>query len=250
MLPGRQHYISSGGGTAVSRQGQAGCAWRPPARAAALASWARLASPAVAGAAARAVARRLYSDTHAVALWRDLTAPFEAPRAGIGFDLRPAAGHGLPGLLDPAASDLPAEERWERARRARLFAAGIGTCYVATTAEGEPCYVQWLFDHRDNDAVRRYFAGAYPAPAEGEVLLEAAYTPARFRGRGLMAAGMARIAGLGAARGARWAVTVVDVGNAASLKGSVRAGFHPRARCVQEWRPVRGPAPRPPPPGP
>src|SRR4051794_32718884 len=126
-----------------------------------------------------------------------------------------------------------------------------GRYYVATTAEGEPCYVQWLFGHRDNDAVRRYFAGAYPAPAEGEVLLEAAYTPARFRGRGLMAAGMARIAGLGAARGARWAVTVVGVGNAASLKGSVRAGFHPRARCVQEWRlfrcrlacrPLEGPA--------
>jgi hypothetical protein len=162
--------------------------------------------------------------------------PFEAPRATIDISVRPIAERDLPKLLDASGAELSNEERWLLASRKRLVEAGFGTCFVAVTTQDEPCYTQWLFGQHDNDDLQSYFSGNFPLLAAGEALLESAFTPVAFRGKRIMPAAMARIAERAADLGARWVLTFVGVDNVPSLKGCAGAGFHPYARCTQEWR--------------
>jgi RimJ/RimL family protein N-acetyltransferase len=57
--------------------------------------------------------------------------------------------------------------------------------------------------------------------------LENAFTPADYRGKGIMSAAMSRIAEQAEQYGARYVVTFVGDDNIASLKGCQRAGFAP-----------------------
>jgi RimJ/RimL family protein N-acetyltransferase len=67
-------------------------------------------------------------------------------------------------------------------------------------------------------------------------LLEGAYTPEAYRGKGIMGAAMAEIATRAAEHGARWVITFVDAHNEASLKGCVRAGFIPYLKRHEKFR--------------
>lgn len=183
-----------------------------------------------------AVRNRLWSDNEAVLLRRDLHVPHTAPEATIPITVRQATAGDRALMLDPDADSLSDEERWLRRARARLLDAGFGTCYVAATATGVPCYMQFLFGPDDNERIRRYFAGAFPWLKADEALLESAFTPEAFRGRKIMPAAMARIAAHAAALGARYVVTVVGPDNIASLKGCAGAGFAPSGRLLQRWR--------------
>jgi RimJ/RimL family protein N-acetyltransferase len=183
-----------------------------------------------------AAVHRLKSSSEAIGLRRDLSVPIEAPAAAFDISVRPIAERDLPLILDPAAPGLSDEERWLRAARRRLLDAGFGTCFVAVTADDRPCYTQWLFSSRDNDRIREYFGGAFPNLPANEALLESAFTPEAFRGKRIMQAAMARIAEKAAGIGARTVITFVGVDNIASLRGCARAGFHPYARCSQNWR--------------
>ena len=207
----------------------------------AIASWLHLGRSALeAGmlpSAAKSVARRLRSNVEAVGLRRDLAVPFEAPRAAI--PIRPLAERDVPHLLEPNVAQLSAEERWDRASRKRLLEAGFGAPHVAVTDGDVPCYVQWLFGHKDNEFLAEYFHGAFPVLAVDEALLEGAFTPAAFRGKRIMSAAMASIAERGTGLGARWVLTFVGTGNTASLKGCARAGFSTYSRRLQEWRAFR-----------
>ena len=66
--------------------------------------------------------------------------------------------------------------------------------------------------------------------------LEGAYTPEEYRGQGIMTGAMAQIAERGRVLEARWVITFVDEGNAASLKGCERAGFTPYVRRREAFR--------------
>lgn len=179
---------------------------------------------------------RVRSDDAAVGLRRDLDVPHTAPEALVPITVRPIADRDVPAILGTEDAALDAEEKWERARRLRLLETGAGTCYVAVTGDDEPCYMQWLFGHRDNEFVQRYFRGAFPVLDERTALLEDAFTPTAFRGKRIMSAAMARIAEQGRGLGARYVVTFVGVDNAASLKGCRRAGFEVYVERDQRWR--------------
>jgi hypothetical protein len=103
----------------------------------------------------------------------------------------------------PLGPGLPRAEWWEQVTRRRLLEARIGTCHVAAAPDGRPCYMLCVMGHADNARVRRYFGGAFPELAPDEALLEGAFTPAPFRGLGLMAAATALIAERAADIGAR-----------------------------------------------
>jgi RimJ/RimL family protein N-acetyltransferase len=62
---------------------------------------------------------------------------------------------------------------------------------------------------------------------DSEALLENAFTPAAFRGQGIMSAAMAQIATQASQMGARWVLTVVSELNLGSIRGCIRAGFRP-----------------------
>jgi RimJ/RimL family protein N-acetyltransferase len=161
--------------------------------------------------------------------------PFEAPPAKIPITVRPIAPGDAERLL-PLGPGLPHREWWEQVTRRRLLEARIGTCYVATAPDGLPCYMLCLMGHADNGRVRSYFGGAFPELAPHEALLEGAFTPAPFRGLGVMAAATALIAERAADIGARHVVCFVEKDNAGSIKGCLRAGFTPEVVRREDWR--------------
>jgi GNAT superfamily N-acetyltransferase len=184
----------------------------------------------------RAVTYRLYSNSASVGLRRDLQAPCLAPAAKRPFQVRPLTPDDELAWLDVREPGLSDEQVYARLGQARLLGSGIRTCHVAVEPDGKACYMQWLILSNQNDQVRAFFGNLYPRLAPDEALLEGAYTPEAYRGQGIMAAAMAQIAERAGQFGARWVVTFVDEGNAASLKGCVRAGFVPYLRRQERFR--------------
>lgn len=185
---------------------------------------------------ARRVHERLWSRREAIGFRRDLDLPFTAPEAKLPLDIVELGPDELPGMLDPSLASASALDSLECASRRALWQRHFGRCFVARVPDGQAGFLQWLFDHRDNAALAAHFGDAFPVLAEGEALLEGAYTPAAFRGQRIMPAAMARIAEHGADTGARYVHTFVGIDNMPSLKGCVRAGFPPHQWRTQHLR--------------
>jgi RimJ/RimL family protein N-acetyltransferase len=178
---------------------------------------------------------RAYSDSTSIGLKRDLQVPFRGPTAKIPIGVRPlAAGDDL-SAINPEPGLAPDEAFWRLGQR-RLLESGLQTCYVAITPDDRPCYMQWVIPASENDRLRAVFGNLYPVLGPDEALLEGAYTPQPYRGKGIMSAAMAQIAERAAEHGARWVITFVDEQNEASLKGCLRAGFTPYVRRHEKFR--------------
>src|SRR4051812_44679720 len=92
----------------------------------------------------RSASQRMKSEQTAYGLRRDLAIPHSAPEALIPIRVRPIRDEDVPSVLESAES-MSLEEKWDRDQRLRLLEAGVGTCFVAVTADDVPCYTQWLF---------------------------------------------------------------------------------------------------------
>jgi hypothetical protein len=184
----------------------------------------------------RASRAQLLSESKSFGLRRDLAVPFPAPDATIPIAIRPIRQDDIEPLLAAGQDDLSGEALRERQIRRRMIETGIGTCYVAVTGDDEPCYLQWLIGHEENDAIRELFGDRFPILRPDEMLLEGAFTLEAWRGKKIMAAAMARIAERAANRRARWVITFVATGNVPSLKGCKRAGFEPYVERTGIWR--------------
>lgn len=182
------------------------------------------------------VAQRLWSIRESVGFRRDLDLPFTAPVASIPIEVRELGPDELPSMLDPNIAGTSQVDILECASRRTLWTRHFGRCFVATAPDGQACFLQWLFDHRDNAALARHFGDSFPVLQRHEALLEGAYTPAPFRGQKIMPAAMARIAEHARNRGGRYVHTFVGTENVPSLKGCVRAGFSPHQWRVQHLR--------------
>jgi hypothetical protein len=183
----------------------------------------------------RALRRRLGSQSCAYGLRRDLTMPFETPRAKIPVHVRPATASDEHALraVDPGTTG---QDLYELGGRIRMLEAGLGTCYAAVDDDDRTLYVQWLIPASDNVRVQAHFGGTFPVLGPDEALLEGAFTFASSRGLHVMSEAMARIAEKGGSLGARWVVTFVTTDNQPSLKGCERAGFSPYILRRERWR--------------
>jgi len=211
-------------------------ATRAPAKKVSASGLATLLQPPTLRLIARRLNERLWSSREAIGFRRDLALPFTAPEAKVPLDIVELGPGEMPGMLDPGLAGASALDILECASRRALWHRHFGRCFVARAPDGQACFLQWLFDHRDNAALAAYFGDAFPVLVEGEALLEGAYTPAAFRGQRIMPAAMARIAEHGADTGARYVHTFVGIDNMPSLKGCVRAGFPPHQWRTQHLR--------------
>ena len=192
----------------------------------------------LAGNAAKAwwaVIYRMYSDSTSLGLRRDLAIPFTGPAAKIPITVRPLASTDDLSTLDPAPG-LNADERLWRLAQLRLLRSGLPVCHVAIAPDGKPCYMQWVIPSSENTRLRAVFGNLYPSLAPDEALLEGAYTPEAYRGKGIMGAAMTQVAERASEFGARWVITFVEEANQASLKGCIRAGFAPYLRRRERFR--------------
>ncbi|MBV8775137.1 MAG: GNAT family N-acetyltransferase [Deltaproteobacteria bacterium] len=169
--------------------------------------------------------KRAYANDVSYILRRDLQIPLKRhPVAKIPISIRPIHHDDVPLLIA------------ERPRRLPVLGADIPTCYLACTANGSICYMQWLIASDQQQSLQPYFKGKLMRYGSDTVLLEFAYTPEKYRGQGIMADAMAQIAEKGFDLGARWAITYVEHDNVASLKGCARAGFRPYMLRFEKWR--------------
>ena len=173
---------------------------------------------------AQELVKRVFSNSESYLLRRDLTVPSHASASKQEIEIRPIRDSDVPVIL--AA----------RPGRLLILRANIPTCYVAVTAAGEICYMQWLVEPGDLDRFRPFFDGELNNLRKDEVLLEFAYTFEQFRGQKIMPAAMALIAEKGLLSGARYAVTYVQKDNIAALKGCAAAGFSPYMIRNERWR--------------
>jgi hypothetical protein len=173
---------------------------------------------------AQELVKRVFSNSESYLLRRDLTVPFHASASKQPIEVRPIRDSDIPVIL--AA----------RPGRLLILRANIPTCYLAVTASGEICYMQWLVEPTDLDRFRPFFDGELNNLRKDEVLLEFAYTFEQFRGQKIMPAAMALIAEKGLLSGARYAVTYVQKDNIAALKGCAAAGFSPYMIRNERWR--------------
>jgi hypothetical protein len=167
---------------------------------------------------------RLYSNRTDLVLRRDLSIRVVTPVAKIPIHVRELQAQDIPTLIKSVPERFPA------------FKAGLKTCYVAVTEDGQICYMQWLINPSENH-LRPRKVGLLLQP--DEVLLEWAFTFEQFRGLGIMAAAMAKICERAAEAGARWAITLVEQNNVASLKGCKNVGFSPYQLRREIWRGLR-----------
>ena len=182
-----------------------------------------------------ALAYRAYSNSTSLGMRRDLTVPFSGPQAKIPISVRPLSPTDDLSALESAPGISADEAFWRLAQR-RLLASGLQTCYVAVSADGRVSYMQWLIPASENARVRSVFGNLYPVLAPDEALLEGAYTPDAFRGKGIMGAAMSEVAERARDYGARWVITFVDAGNEPSIKGSMRAGFQTYLKRHEKFR--------------
>lgn len=170
------------------------------------------------------VGQGLYREHLSFGLRRDISVPFPAPTAKLPITVREIRESDV-ALLFPAADVTPAghesdDVRWRR----HVLGTRLPTCFVAVDeTTGQPCYMHWLTAAAYNAQIQAL--GSFPMLQADEAVLENAYTPARYRGLGIMSAAMALIAERARDLGARYVITFVDQHNIASLKGCRRAGF-------------------------
>ena len=171
------------------------------------------------------IAKTVYSNEECYVLRRDLTVPLaRRPKAKLPIHVRPVEHSDVPQVVAERPTGL----------HLAILRAGLPQCYVAVTADGEICYMQWLVPPEQRDRLRSMRFRDMYAFDDDSVVLEFAYTFKRFRGMGVMAEAMAYIAEQDPR--AHWAVTYVDRSNIASLHGCRNAGFSPYLLRVDKWR--------------
>ena len=171
--------------------------------------------------------------------WLDLRADLAAlpaPRPGrLSLSMEPVDDAAFPGFREEAGR-VSGYDRQEVIARQRWLEAGLRRLYVAWS-EGQPAYCQWLVLPAELHVLEAANPTAVYEPlAPGEVLLEGAYTFARFRGQGAMADCMGQLLRIARDEGARAAFTCVAEDNVPSLKGCARAGFEAERLRFSSWR--------------
>jgi RimJ/RimL family protein N-acetyltransferase len=187
----------------------------------------------------REVRSRISSSIEYVVLCRDLSIPFPTPDARLPLSVHRMRPDDGATLFDTSLPDITGADLRARLSRRRLFHQGIGVPYVAATEDGRPVHVEWLFLERDNEALAQYSSQFFPTLHSDEAILEGVFTLESARGQGVMAWAQAEIALAARSHGVRTVFTFVAADNAASLKGSERAGFTWCGRQCERWRYLR-----------
>ncbi len=121
-------------------------------------------------------------------------------------------------------------------QRQRLCDAGVTGLHVATTPEGRPIYAQWLVDTGNQAAFHRATHGPFPDLAQGQTLVEGAYTFVGFRRLGAMSEGTRQLLVKAAELGGARCYTYVGIENVPSMRGVANAGFDLDHICVTTLR--------------
>jgi hypothetical protein len=177
------------------------------------------------------VRARIYLNSPAIGLRRDLSKPFEIPKADLQIEVRPLRQDD-----DLAFLRSSGQESRFRHVQLRMLQADIPTCYVAVAPNGDICYMQWLIAASENERIQAHFGRHFPLLKADEALAEGSYTVPEYRRRGIMSCAGVQICNMAKLFGARWVLSFVSQNNIPSLKGCARAGLEPYLLREETWR--------------
>lgn len=179
--------------------------------------------------AARLIAtlrRRAWSDSRSFGLACSTEAIPPARKAAIPVDMEPVTPTSF-GQFGTELERVSGDDYQEVFDRVRMCENDVRTLYVATDADGEAIYAQWLVEPAEQAPLHRTTPLIFPQLQTGDMLVEGAYTFSRFRRLGAMGDGMHQLLQFAGAKGARRVLTYVSEGNVSSLRGCANAGFAP-----------------------
>lgn len=160
--------------------------------------------------------RKLYWRQVSIRFVVDLQTWSIEPRSTPGMVVREVTLDELRGLRTPDHALAFYTDRTHGGRR----------CYVGFV-DGEMASISWVFGAGDRVRHMRL--------RSGEIMLDGAFTLARFRGRGLLSAVERAILDDARREGMRVAYTHVAVDNRASLRGVAKTGFRPAGVLTRRW---------------
>lgn len=175
---------------------------------------------------AQTLARRVWGSQDYFGLRSDLSALPPPRRAKLEITMEPRDCPAFDGFADELAL-VKGPNHLQVVFLRQMCDAGVKTLHVATGPDGSAAYCQWLISVADQERLHAHLPGRLPMLGPNDVLLEGAYTFARFRGLGLMAEGMWQLLEMARNNGAEAAITYVRTDSVPALRGCAHVGFVP-----------------------
>ena len=184
------------------------------------------------------VRRWISSDAESFGFRRDYAVPHAPPEESVpNLRIAPLDKTLARKLFDEPTLD--GQDQLYLERRKAIWSQGFSGGYVAVDPDGRPAYLQFYIPFAELDMVRSYWGGLFPDYGSDTLLVEGAWVPPEFRGRGLMAQGMyltSMAAKEANSEQVRYATTYVDAGNRGARVGCEAAGFALFQRRTERWR--------------
>jgi len=178
---------------------------------------------------------RAWSDTVSIGLDYDprVQPTLRVPR--IPVDVRPIRPQEIPAFIELPDAGASRALALTRANARYLLESGLQTCYVGLI-DDEPAYMQFLITADQNERLSKLFDGGFPPLADGEALLEFAFTRPEHRARPVMPTVFLRLIELAAEQGVRRVVAYSQVENPKLIRFFLRLGFAPFCVRTDKWR--------------
>ena len=176
----------------------------------------------------------MWSEQRYCGLRRDLTKPYEPPKADIALHAVP-----IEEVADKVFGVQGLSERDETylERRRRIFEAGFKGGFVAVTADSDPAYLQWLIPPSQNAMVADFFGPLFPLD-DDTLVVEGAWIPPAYRKANVFGEGLSLVseAAALAAPEATSAVCFPELANKGAVRGSVLGGYEISHLRTDTWR--------------
>lgn len=185
--------------------------------------------------------KAVYSESIAIGICLDLTGERDRRLATIDLQVRQATGPDIEALLagDPGSRPDARDGHNRLLQRRVVERIGLDRCLVADDAAGVPSFMQYVFQHEDDERVRSAFPGIAPGIAEGEGLVEFLYVPPRARQLAYVTDCLRLVAEGCRARGLSTLLTYTPVGNRGAITALQVVGFRPFAIRRSTYRLLR-----------
>ncbi len=181
------------------------------------------------------IGNRLWSNRYYYGFVNRMEGPVATVAASLPTDLRVLRDEDIPILFDIHTPGLSHEDISDRFYGRLLVDAGIRTCYVAVTKGGLPCAAVWLISADDNAKLKDISNGNFPVLAQGERLLEGAFTLNAYRNKHIMASTFARVISLAKESGVGKIIAFVHRENTGSMRVLDRSGFTKYVLKREKW---------------
>ena len=167
---------------------------------------------------------RLFTVDHYYLLGKNLAAPLECP---------PDVGRKTP-LVEISKEDianmhgcfttLGGDDKKELLARLFFYRDGFRNCYVTKNGD-EIAFMQWIIFPSENEIIKEKYSTKFSPLSASQVVIENAFTFPRYRGRGYLQYGTAKLLEFARSKGYKSAICYIRKDRVASLNEFTKMGF-------------------------